>query len=271
MCRICNDRASGHALLLARRGFLTLAAGAALGLATFRPGFSAPAAAPPKPENVISPDAALERLMKGNARYVDGVSRLHDFKHEREVLTKGQNPFAGILGCADSRIAPEYAFDAGRGDLFVCRVAGNIANTDAIASLEYAVQVLSTPLLMVLGLRRGRGDHPVGQGWHHASGASAVPGRRHSPGRPGGTRSARQCARQRDQRERHSQCRQGEGGRTDHQQAGRREESARRRSGVQPCRRTDRTSGLTISGRAAERTRTGFTPLPAASAGCAWP
>ena len=151
MCRICDDRASGHDLSLARRGFLTLATGAALGLATFRPGFSAPAAAPPKPENVISPDAALERLMKGNARYVDGVSRRHDFKHEREALTKGQNPFAGILGCADSRIAPEYAFDAGRGDLFVCRVAGNIANTDAIASLEYAVQVLSTPLLMVLG------------------------------------------------------------------------------------------------------------------------
>ena len=63
---------------------------------------------PPKPENVLSPDAALERLMQGNARYVDGVSRRHDFKHEREPLSRGQNPFAAVLSCADSRIAPEY-------------------------------------------------------------------------------------------------------------------------------------------------------------------
>ncbi len=55
------------------------------------------------------------------------------------------------MSCADSRIAPEYAFDAGRGDLFVCRVAGNFANEDSIASLEYAVSVLATPLIMVLG------------------------------------------------------------------------------------------------------------------------
>jgi carbonic anhydrase len=106
---------------------------------------------PPKPQNVLSPDASLERLRQGNARYVDGVSLRHDFKHEREALAGGQNPFAAILGCADSRIAPEYAFDSGRGDLFVCRVAGNFANTDTIASMEYAVAVLNVPLIMVLG------------------------------------------------------------------------------------------------------------------------
>jgi carbonic anhydrase len=55
---------------------------------------------------------------------------------------------SGILSCADSRIAPEYAFDTGRGDLFVCRVAGNFLNDDVIASFEYAVEVLNTPLLM---------------------------------------------------------------------------------------------------------------------------
>jgi carbonic anhydrase len=108
-------------------------------------------AAPPKPQNVVSPDKALKLLMNGNRRYVGGVAKRHDFKHEREPLTQGQNPYAGILSCADSRIAPEYAFDAGRGDLFVCRVAGNFANDDVIASLEYAVAVLNTPLLMVLG------------------------------------------------------------------------------------------------------------------------
>jgi carbonic anhydrase len=106
---------------------------------------------PPKPQNVLAPDAALERLRQGNSRYVEGVSLRHDFKHEREALAGGQNPYAAILSCADSRIAPEYAFDSGRGDLFVCRVAGNFANTDMIASLEYAVAVLGVPLILVLG------------------------------------------------------------------------------------------------------------------------
>jgi carbonic anhydrase len=107
--------------------------------------------APPKPQNVLTPAASLERLMKGNARYVEGVSLRHDFKHEREALTGGQNPYAAILSCADSRIAPEYAFDSGRGDLFVCRVAGNFANNETVASMEYAVAVLDTPLILVVG------------------------------------------------------------------------------------------------------------------------
>jgi carbonic anhydrase len=106
---------------------------------------------PPKPQNVLSPDASLERLLQGNSRYVEGVSRRHDFKHEREALAGGQNPYAGILSCADSRIAPEYAFDSSRGDLFVCRVAGNFANDETVASMEYAVAVLGVPLLLVLG------------------------------------------------------------------------------------------------------------------------
>lgn len=135
---------------LSRRRFMAMAmAGAGFaGLAMSR---TALAKAPPKPQNVLSPDAALERLMAGNARYVDGVALRHDFKHEREALAGGQNPFAAILGCSDSRIAPEYAFDAGRGDLFVVRVAGNFATEDGIASMEYAVSVLKAPLILVLG------------------------------------------------------------------------------------------------------------------------
>ena len=92
-----------------------------------------------------------KRLIEGNVRYLEGVSRRHDFKHEREALDGGQNPYAAVLSCADSRIAPEYAFDSGRGDLFVCRVAGNFANDDTIASMEYAVAVLGAPLILVLG------------------------------------------------------------------------------------------------------------------------
>jgi carbonic anhydrase len=114
-------------------------------------GFAKEAKAPPKPQNHISPAGALDRLPLGNARYVEGVSRRHDFQREREALVGGQNPYAGILSCADSRVAPEYAFDSGRGDLFVCRVAGNFANDDTVASMEYAVAILHTPLLLVLG------------------------------------------------------------------------------------------------------------------------
>jgi len=148
MCEHCCDAADQHRL--ARRSVLKFAAAAA-GLAIAPQALAANAKAPPKPENVVAPDAALDRLMKGNARYVEGISKRHDFKHEREALSGGQNPFAGVLSCADSRIAPEYCFDTARGDLFVCRVAGNFASADIVASFEYAVQVLNTPLILVLG------------------------------------------------------------------------------------------------------------------------
>jgi carbonic anhydrase len=150
MCQYCLVATATHEVL-ARRGFLKLAAGAAAGVAMAPRAFAAPVKTPPKPQNVLSPDASLDRLMKGNARYVQGVSKRHDFAHEREALSAGQNPFAAILSCADSRIAPEYCFDTARGDIFVCRIAGNFASAEMIASLEYAVQVLNTPLIMVLG------------------------------------------------------------------------------------------------------------------------
>ncbi|AMA59874.1 carbonic anhydrase [Bradyrhizobium sp. CCGE-LA001] len=107
--------------------------------------------APPKPDNLLSPRASLARLLEGNARYVQGVSRGGDFRRERNALVGGQNPYAAVLTCADSRIVPEYVFNSGLGDLFVCRVAGNFANDETIASMEYAVAVLNTPLILVLG------------------------------------------------------------------------------------------------------------------------
>ncbi|MGB6505496.1 MAG: carbonic anhydrase [Xanthobacteraceae bacterium] len=150
MCELCTNTAVQH-MRVSRRSIFKLAAGAAADLAMAPRAFAAPPKAPPKPENVVSPDAALHRLMEGNARYVEGVSRRHDFRHEREALSKGQNPFAAVLSCADSRIAPEYCFDTARGDLFVCRIAGNFASDEMTASLEYAVAVLNTPLILVLG------------------------------------------------------------------------------------------------------------------------
>ena len=148
MCRLCEAATLKQP---SRRRFLTFAGGIAAGLAVASPAFAKETKPPPKPQNAISPDAALKRLMQGNERYVEGVSRRHDFTHEREALAGGQNPYASILSCADSRIAPEYAFDSARGDLFVCRVAGNFANDDTVASLEYGVAVLNSPLILVLG------------------------------------------------------------------------------------------------------------------------
>jgi carbonic anhydrase len=148
MCQLCAAAAIGPRL--ARRNFLQLA-GAGLAASAAPRAFAKETKTPPKPQNVLSPEASFDRLMKGNARYVEGVSRRHDFKHEREPLTQGQNPFAAVLSCADSRIAPEYCFDTARGDVFVCRVAGNFAHEENIASFEYGVAVLNVPLIMVLG------------------------------------------------------------------------------------------------------------------------
>jgi len=151
MCMKCRNENLVDRAQLSRRRVLGFFGAATAGLALAGTVSAKEAKAPPKPQNVVSPDASLELLVKGNKRYVDGVARRHDFKTEREALVGGQNPYAGILSCADSRIAPEYTFDSARGDLFVCCVAGNFANDDTIASMEYAVAILGVPLIMVLG------------------------------------------------------------------------------------------------------------------------
>ena len=101
--------------------------------------------------NSIPPSAALQRLMDGNARYVQNKIDLKDFTAGRAARAAAQYPVAAILGCADSRVAPEFIFDQDPGELFVCRVAGNYMNVDILASLEYGVEVLGAPLVMVLG------------------------------------------------------------------------------------------------------------------------
>src|SRR6267154_1822444 len=98
-----------------------------------------------------TPDAALARLVEGNARYVAGKLNERDFSAGRASRAAGQAPFAAILGCADSRVAPELAFDQAPGDLFVVRVAGNFVTPDGLASLEYGATVLGTKAIMVLG------------------------------------------------------------------------------------------------------------------------
>lgn len=105
--------------------------------------------------SALTPDEALSKLMEGNQRFVTNrrLNPNQDSVRIRQVAT-GQAPFAAILSCADSRVAPEIVFDQGIGDLFVVRVAGNIAITEDIASEEFAVGVLKAPLLVVLGHER---------------------------------------------------------------------------------------------------------------------
>jgi carbonic anhydrase len=99
----------------------------------------------------MNAESALERLKAGNKRFVDDLSDGDNrYTSDRRGLVGGQQPFAVILGCSDSRVPPEIAFDTGLGELFVVRVAGNVANTSSIASVEYAVANLGTKLVVVL-------------------------------------------------------------------------------------------------------------------------
>jgi len=100
----------------------------------------------------VSANDALARLMEGNARFVRGEPR-HS-RATREVLAdlaKGQRPYATILGCSDSRVPPELVFDAGFGELFIIRVAGNVMSPEVMGSLQYAGTHLDTRLVVVLG------------------------------------------------------------------------------------------------------------------------
>lgn len=101
----------------------------------------------------MSSEEALRRLQEGNQRYVaEAMSHPNQSARRRTVLTDGQHPFAVVLGCADSRVSPEILFDQGMGDLFVVRVAGNTAQSGGVlGSIEYAVECLETPLVVVLG------------------------------------------------------------------------------------------------------------------------
>lgn len=99
-----------------------------------------------------TPAAAWQRLREGNDRFVAGRS-LHPNQDasRRQALADRQNPFAVIFGCSDSRLAAEIIFDLGLGDAFVIRTAGQVIDAAVLGSLEYAVENLRTPLIMVLG------------------------------------------------------------------------------------------------------------------------
>jgi carbonic anhydrase len=114
-----------------------------------------PAIAKDIAKTITTPDEALRQLMAGNQRFTE---RKQKYPHQDVVrlneVAKGQQPFAAILGCADSRVPSEIVFDQGLGDLFVCRVAGNIATPEEIGSLEFGTAVLGTKVILVMGHER---------------------------------------------------------------------------------------------------------------------
>lgn len=100
----------------------------------------------------LSADEALLRLKAGNERFVAGTARFPTVQKEILAdLAKGQQPYATILACSDSRVPPELVFDAGFGELFIVRVAGNVLSPEVAGSLQYAGRHLRTPLFVVLG------------------------------------------------------------------------------------------------------------------------
>ena len=136
-----------------RRGFLQTAVGgtvtgllAASGLNLGMPG-------PAMAQGNLSPDAALQRLVEGNKRFISGNMTAHE--HDVAILkannAEGQEPFAALLSCADSRVPVELLFDESIGHIFVTRIAGNIVTPEIIASLEFGAGVLGTKVIVVMG------------------------------------------------------------------------------------------------------------------------
>ncbi len=154
-------------MIQSRREFVCKALGsaAAAGVSGLIPGTAIRA------QTTLTPDAALQQLIDGNGRFAGG--RMTSFNEDLSVLraktVDKQEPFAAVLSCADSRVPVELIFDQSIGRIFVTRVAGNIATSAVIASLEYGVAVLGTKAIMVLG-------HANCGAVHAAIEGEAVPG-----------------------------------------------------------------------------------------------
>lgn len=136
--------------LLRRRSLL--GAGGAIAGSVALAGFAAESALAAAP---TTPEAALAALLAGNKRFVSGKAEhpRQGAKRLKKTAT-GQDPFAIVLGCADSRVGAEVLFDQGIGDLFVNRVAGNVADDLLLGSMEFAIEEFAPPLLIVLGHER---------------------------------------------------------------------------------------------------------------------
>jgi carbonic anhydrase len=151
-----TSRESADSLAVDRRRFL----GAALGACAISPplGFLSMQLAPSMSESLtkeqrdsMTPSLVIDELKKGNERFRAGKRALRDYLAEKRSSAAGQYPAAIILGCVDSRVPAEIIFDAGIGDTFSGRVAGNLVNDDQLGSMEFACAVSGAKLVLVLG------------------------------------------------------------------------------------------------------------------------
>ncbi|MEG5040398.1 MULTISPECIES: carbonic anhydrase [unclassified Microcoleus] len=145
---------SGNRGMISRRN-LMLKAGAGMLAASLVPAFLQAEAAKAEAISELTPNSALQKLMEGNQRYIEQKRTFPDQARSRIVeVAQGQHPFATILACSDSRVAPEIIFDQGLGDLFDIRVAGNFLDDVVLGNIEYAALELGVPLLVILGHER---------------------------------------------------------------------------------------------------------------------
>lgn len=144
----CASRAA-----VSRRSVLGAGAAGSAGALLAAVGLDLAALRPALAQSALSPDAALKQMMDGNQRFIDRklTSFDEDLAELKQNTAEKQEPFAAVLSCADSRVPVELVFDQSIGHLFVTRVAGNIASSDIIASLEYGAVVLGTKVIMVMG------------------------------------------------------------------------------------------------------------------------
>src|SRR5262245_1292741 len=113
---------------------------------------AAPVHSPNMESAMYTADEALARLKEGNRRFLRGRAHFPTLRKELLAeLAKGQRPYATIIGCSDSRVPPELLFDAGFGELFIVRVAGNVISPEVMGTLQYAAVHLHTPLFVILG------------------------------------------------------------------------------------------------------------------------
>ncbi|WP_461118073.1 carbonic anhydrase [Saccharothrix stipae] len=148
---------SGEPTAVTRRRLFGITAGTAAtfvaaGAPAAAEGGGPPRKAPPPEATSLDAEGAWRKLAEGNHRFVTGhQTHPHESLRWRESLVAGQHPFAVVLGCADSRVPPELVFDTGLGDLFTIRAAGEVLDNSVLGSIEYAVEHLGVPLVVVLG------------------------------------------------------------------------------------------------------------------------
>lgn len=137
--------------MFSRRTFFMSAAAASVAVATTARAEDACTVFTPDLQKATTPEAALQALKDGNARFVAGKTVNCNLLDQVKATSTGQYPFAAIVGCIDSRVPPELVFDQQIGDVFCARIAGNFINDDIIGSLEFATKVAGAKAILVLG------------------------------------------------------------------------------------------------------------------------